>query len=77
MTEKSSNRQEISPGMTVLEVVSNHRETESVFKRYDEQFGVCICCNYLFETLSEVAQKVDMDLENLIQDLEDVIWKNA
>ena len=56
-----------------MEVVSNHRETELVFKKYDNYFGVCICCNYLFETLSEVARKIDLDLERLIQDLEKVI----
>ena len=73
MPDKKNKYQNISPGMTVLEVVSNHRETESVFKRYDKYAGECICCNYLFETLSEVAQKIDLDLENLIHDLEEVI----
>ena len=73
MSEKNNKYQNISPGMTVLEVVSNYRQTESVFKRYDEYLGVCICCNYLFDTLSAVAQKIDLDLEVLIKDLEEVV----
>lgn len=73
MPDENNEHRGISPGMTVLEVVANHRETEAVFKRYDEHIGECICCNYLFETLSEVAQKIDLDLDKLISDLEGVI----
>jgi len=73
MWDKNSNPTKIDPGMTVLEVVANHRETESVFKRYDQHIGECICCNYLFETLGTVAEKTDLDLGTLIRDLEEVI----
>ena len=48
----------IIPDMTVLDVVSTYRETEDVFRRYDNQAGECICCNALFDTLQGVAVPV-------------------
>ena len=56
--------------MTVLDVVSRYRETEAVFKQYDEWAGECICCQALFEPLRNVAAKYGLDLEKLITDLE-------
>jgi len=60
----------IVPEMTVLNIVSRYRQTESVFKKYDEQAGECICCQALFEPLKEVAEKYDLDLKRLLADLE-------
>jgi hypothetical protein len=62
----------ISPDMTVLDVVSCHRETEAVFRKYDEQAGACICCDALFETLRNVSKRYGLDLERLLADLESV-----
>jgi len=59
--------------MTVLEVIDHYRETEAVFKKYDEQAGICICCEALFETISEMAKKYRLNLDKLISDLEEVI----
>lgn len=61
---------QIHPEMTVLDVVSKHRQTESVFKQYDEQAGACICCEALFESIKDVAAKYDLDLEGFLADLE-------
>ncbi|NCC24693.1 MAG: hypothetical protein EOM25_05750 [Deltaproteobacteria bacterium] len=60
----------IRPDMTVLEVVSAHRAAESVFARYNEPAGVCICCQALFEPLSIVAEHYGLDLVALLADLE-------
>jgi len=57
--------------MTVLDVVSRYRKTEAVFKQYDKQAGVCICCQSLFEPLSKVAVRYGLNLEKLMADLED------
>lgn len=59
--------------MTVLEIIHRHRQTETVFRKYDEQAGTCICCNALFETLEEVAGKYNLGIEGLLMDLEAVI----
>ena len=62
----------IHPEMTVLDVVSRYRQTEAVFKRYDARAGECICCQALFESLREVAEKYHLNLEALLTDLESV-----
>jgi len=63
----------LHPQMTVLDVVSRYRETEAVFKRYDAQAGECICCQSLFESVQDVAEKYHLDLERLLADLESVV----
>ena len=62
---------QIRPEMTVLDVVSRYRKTEAVFKQYDKQAGVCICCQALFEPLSKVALRYGLNLEKFLEDLED------
>ena len=61
---------QIRPEMTVLDVVSKYRKTEAVFKQYDKQAGVCICCQALFEPLSKVTVRYGLNLEELMADLE-------
>jgi hypothetical protein len=61
---------QVKPEMTVLDIISRHRQTEAVFRRYDEITGECICCNDLFETLAFVAQKHQLDITALVDDLE-------
>ena len=63
----------IDPNMTILEVFSRYRQTEAVFKRYDEKAGVCLCCQALFDPLKDVADKHNLDLRKLIADLKAVI----
>jgi len=63
----------LHPQMTVLDVVSRCRKTEAVFKRYDAQAGECICCQALFETVQDVAEKYHLDLTELLADLESVV----
>ena len=55
--------------MVVLDVISGHRETEAVFKRYDQKAGVCLCCEALFETIRGMAEKYRLDLDALLADL--------
>ena len=59
----------IHPDMTVLDVVSRYWQAEQVFRRYDEQAGVCLCCEALFDPLREVAGTYGLDLDRLIEDL--------
>ncbi len=60
----------ITSDMTILDIVSSYRETEKVFKRYDEKAGVCLCCQALFDPLEDVAEKFGLDLEQVLSDLE-------
>ncbi len=79
MKRKTTNKMDsmedrhINPDMTVLEVIERYRETEAVFRKYDEQAGVCLCCQALFETLAVVAEKYRLNLEQFLLDLEDAI----
>jgi hypothetical protein len=61
----------ITPDMTVLDVIDRYRNTEAVFRKYDEQAGVCICCQALFETIGDVAAKYKLELNHFLSDLED------
>ena len=62
----------IHPDMTVPDVVSRYRRTEAVFKSYDARAGECICCQALFESLRDMAEKYDLDLNELLAELEAV-----
>jgi hypothetical protein len=66
---QSGERPVIDPGMTILDVLSKYRQTESVFKQYDEKAGACLCCQALFDPLKDVADKYGLDLRQLIADL--------
>ncbi len=59
----------ISPDMTIVDIVSRYRQTEAVFKQYDERAGVCLCCQALFDPLKEVAHRYGLNLAKLISDL--------
>jgi hypothetical protein len=61
----SKEKKHILPEMMVLDVVSRYRGSEAIFRKYDEQAGVCICCNALFETLSDVSERYCVDLKRL------------
>ena len=55
----------ITPEMTVLDIVSHYRATEAVFKHYETFAGECICCNALFDTLKNVADRYRIDLREM------------
>ena len=71
------NGQAIQGDMTLLDVVSRFRQTEAVFRKYDERAGVCLCCEALFETLRHTARKYDLDLQQLLADLEVAVREDA
>jgi len=59
----------INGTMTVLDVLSAWRETETVFRAYEKETGICVLCNYLFCTLAETAVLLEIDRERLVADL--------
>jgi hypothetical protein len=63
----------ITPEMTVLDIISRYRQTETVFRKYDEQAGVCLCCQALFDPLKTVAEKYRLDLAQMLADLESAV----
>lgn len=63
----------IDPDMTILDIVSKYRETETIFKKYDNKASVCLCCEGLFDSLKDIADKYCMNLEEIMTDLQKVI----
>jgi hypothetical protein len=61
----------ITPAMTLLEVLYQHRQTEAVFRRYEEKGQDCLLCHALFDTLAEAAAKYGLDLDELLKDLQE------
>jgi hypothetical protein len=59
--------------MTVLDIISRHRETEAVFKAWDRRAGECICCRALFETVQQVADTYGLNLDRLMAELNAVV----
>jgi hypothetical protein len=55
--------------MTILEVIKRHPQTEAVFRKYDPQAGVCLCCQALFVPLGEMAERYHLNVETLLDDL--------
>lgn len=64
--------QRITSEVTVLEVIERYREIESVFRKYDEQEGGYLCCQALFETIGEMAEKYRLNLDQSLSNLEPV-----
>ena len=76
MVDNNSPRKEgITADMTVLDTVAAWKETQAVFQRYDALAGECICCNALFETIGDMAQKYGLDLDGLLADLDAAAMK--
>jgi predicted DNA-binding ribbon-helix-helix protein len=61
----------ITPEMTLIEVLHQHRQTEAVFRRYEGEAQGCLLCHALFDTLAEAAAKYSLDLDRLLKDLEE------
>ena len=69
--EKDTTPKAITPEMTVLDVIAKYRPTEQVFRKYDQQAGICICCDALFDRLYDLSEKYEIDLNGLLNDLEE------
>ncbi len=59
----------ITPDMTIVEVLSQYRQTEAVFRSYEGEAQGCLLCHSLFDTLAEVAAKCHLNLDRLVDDL--------
>jgi hypothetical protein len=67
----SEEKDPITPEMTIIEVLHQHRQTEAVFRRYEGEAQGCLLCHALFDTLAEAAAKYGLDLDRLMKDLQE------
>jgi len=63
----------IQPETTVYDLVVTCNDTAAVFESYNDQAGECICCESLFLSLAEIAEKYGLDLRRLMADLQKVV----
>lgn len=66
-------KENISANHTILDIVSASPETEVVFKSYDAKAGECICCQSLFDTVQQVAEKYRLDLSEILKKLNSAV----
>ncbi len=66
-------KENIVANLTVLDVVSTYPETEVIFKSYDASVGECICCQSLFDTVQQVADKYNLDLTEILNKLNSAV----
>ncbi len=67
--EETGKKREITPEMTILDIVERFASTQDVFKKYDAVAGECLICYNLFEPLSLVISKYNLDGEKLLAEL--------
>jgi hypothetical protein len=59
----------VHPEMTIIDTITRYRKTEKVFKKFDKKAGVCICCEALFDTIQEVSERFNLELDSLLYEL--------
>ena len=57
---------EISAQSVLLDILTEYPAAVEIIKEYDEAAGVCLCCEMLFATLAEIAEKYGLDRNELI-----------
>lgn len=55
--------------MTPLDIVEKYPETEHIFREYDVILGECLLCNYLFDSIDDIAAKSEINVEEMIERL--------
>ncbi len=60
---------EITSETKMIDVISRYRQTESTFRHLNEQVGTCVCCQGLFLSLREAAERFGFNLETLMNEL--------
>ena len=66
---------DITPETSVIDVISRYRETEKIFKRLEAETGSCICCQGLFDTLLEAAERFGFERACVLAEIEDTVEK--
>ena len=58
----------ISKDMNPLDIIYRFRETEEVFRSYDQP-DKCILCDHLFDSVESIAAKYDLDADEMLAKL--------
>lgn len=68
-------QKKIAPEMAVIDIIHEHRETEKIFKRLEQETGSCVCCQGLFLSLKDAAERFGFDLKCVLAELNAVAGK--
>lgn len=63
----------ITADTTVLDIISRYGQTESIFKDLERETGTCICCQGLFLSLGEAAERFGFKLDRVLTDLNNAV----
>ncbi|WP_461207271.1 hypothetical protein [Clostridium sp. DL1XJH146] len=55
--------------MKILDIITEHEETQEIFSSYDKIIGECVMCNHMFDSLEDFALQYSIDLQELIKKL--------
>lgn len=68
---------DLSPSMTLLQIVELHPDTVEIFRHYEQTTGSCLLCNNLFDSLASVALQYNLDLDDLLKRLQSHMRKRS
>lgn len=57
---------DLSPSMTILQIIELHPDTVEVFRHYEQITGSCLLCSNLFDSLESVAAQYSLRLDDLL-----------
>ena len=61
---------DLSPLMTLLQIIELRPEAVEVFRRYEQITGSCLLCSNLFDSLASVADQYELKIDALLAQLE-------
>ncbi|MBN1381515.1 MAG: hypothetical protein JXA41_07560 [Deltaproteobacteria bacterium] len=59
----------ITPETAVIDIINQHRRTETIFKRLEEETGICVCCEGLFLSMRDASEQFGFNLEDVLADI--------
>jgi len=63
----------ITKDMNPLEIVQKYPGTEHIFREYDAVLGKCLLCNYLFDSIEDIATKHNINVEDILERINSTI----
>ncbi len=55
--------------MSLLDIVEDHPERESIIRAYDSAAGTCLLCQNLFDRISDIEKEYSIDLTEMVDRL--------
>jgi hypothetical protein len=59
----------ITKSKSLLEIVEDYPERESIIRAYDATAGACLLCQNLFDRISDIEHQYSIDLTDMVDKL--------